>query len=277
MPLRIILISLTLLLAIPAFGQRKVTPVETDDKKPQKPRLHYYDKHGNVLKEPVEFIVETDTAPKASARPKYPLLNGLTFGVNFFDGVMMLAGQKHASFDVSAEVSLHNWFFPVVEAGIGFAKTTPAAGNFTYTGKPGFYAKLGMNYNFLYKSNPDYQVYLGVRAGFSHFSYDITDITVNSDYWGQTSRFDILGQKATAVYGEVLAGVRVKIVKGFSLGWSGRYHVKFHTSAGSNSNPWFIPGYGTTSPISFTFSAFYTIPFPDRRPKPEAEAAAGEE
>ncbi len=272
MQLRTILITLMLLVSVSVLGQRKVTPVETDDKKPQKPRLHYYDEHGNALDEPVEFLVETDTAPKPSSRPIYPLLNGLTFGVNFFDAVMLLAGQNHASFDISAELSLHNWFFPVVEAGIGFAKTTPSNGNYTYKAKPGFYAKLGINYNFRYKSNPDYQAFLGLRAGFSSFSYDITDITINSDYWNQTSQFNIMGQKATAFYGEVVAGVRVKIVKGFSLGWTGRYHMKFNSPTGSNSNPWFIPGYGTTSPISFTFSAFYTIPFPDRRPKPEVEA-----
>ncbi len=127
------------------MAQRKVTPVETDDNKVEKPRLHYYDKHGNRLDEPVEFITEPDTVAKPSSAPKYPLLNSMSFGVNFFDAVMLAAGQKHASFDVWADLSLHNWFFPVVEAGVGFAKSTPQLGNFTYTGKPSFYAKVGMN------------------------------------------------------------------------------------------------------------------------------------
>lgn len=263
---KIIIIFLAALFCCDAFdafsqSQRKVTPVETDDKKPEKPRLHYYDKHGKALKEPVEFITELDTVTKPSAGPKYPLLNSVNVGVNFFDAVMMLAGQKHASFDLHANISLHNWFFPTIEAGIGFANDTPKLGNFTYKSKPAFYAKIGLNYNFLYKSNPDYQVFLGLRAGFSSFSYSIDDITISSDYWDQTNRFSISNQKATAFYGEVLAGVQVKIVKNFSLGWSIRYHAKFHTSAASNSYPWFIPGYGATSPLSFSFSAIYTIPF----------------
>ncbi len=263
---RCILVIMSLLPLL-LMAQRKVTPVETDDNKVEKPRLHYYDKHGNRLDEPVEFITEPDTVAKPSSAPKYPLLNSMSFGVNFFDAVMLAAGQKHASFDVWADLSLHNWFFPVVEVGVGFAKSTPQLGNFTYTGKPSFYAKVGMNYNFLYKSSPDYQAFLGVRAGFSSFSYDITDITINSGYWNQTNRFSISGQKASAFYGEILAGVKVKIVKGFSLGWTGRFHFRFHTSPGSASQPWFIPGYGADSPVSFTFSAIYTIPFSHKEKK----------
>lgn len=262
-------------ICMPAAAQKRrtVTPVETDEKKPEKPRLHYYDEHGNPLKEPVEFLTELDTVQKPSAGPKYPLLYSASVGLNFFDAAMLLAGQKHAGFDVSANISLHNWFFPTVEVGVGFADNKPENGNFHYKSKPSVYAKVGLDYNFLYKSNPDYRVFLGLRAGFSSFTYDITDITINSDYWDQSNRFSLTGQKATAFYGEVLAGVQVKIVKNFSLGWSIRYHAKFHVSNGENSVPWYIPGYGATSPISFTFSAVYTIPFKHKEKPAEPEQA----
>ena len=41
--------------------QREITPVDIDDKKPKQPILHYYDKHGNPLKEPAEYA-ENDAA-----------------------------------------------------------------------------------------------------------------------------------------------------------------------------------------------------------------------
>ena len=106
--------------------------------------------------------------------------------------------------------------------GIGIADNRPEEGNFRYKGKPPFYGKVGINYNFLYKSNPDYQVYLGLRGGFSSFRYDITDITINSSYWDQTNRFSLTNQKGHALYGEVLAGIKVKI---WNLGcrWGGTY------------------------------------------------------
>lgn len=239
---------------------RKITPVERDDKKPQAPILHYYDKHGDELDEPVLVLLDTDTVKNVTAKPVYPLLHQLDFGVNFMDGIFKLAGQSYASFDVWAALSLFNWISPVVEAGIGFADNTPKGSNFTYVCHPSFYAKLGFNYNFLYKSNPDYQAFIGFRAGFSSFSYDVNDISISNDYWGQTNDFSLGRQNASAWYGEALAGLQVKIAGPISLGWSIRYHFKMKINDGSNSSPWFIPGYGAKSPITATFSVIYDLP-----------------
>lgn len=266
-----VLILSALVFALPLFSQRRVTPVNPGETR-KEPKLYHYDKHGKPLKEPVEFLTDTDTVARPSSGPKYPLLYSASVGVNFFDAVMLAAGQKHASFDIHADLSLHNWFFPVVELGMGYARNKPETGNFTYVGKPAFYAKIGLNYNFLYKSNPDYQVYLGLRGGFSSFSYDIKDVTVSSDYWDQTARFNLTGQRASAFFGEVLAGIKVKIYKNFSLGWSARFHFKMHTSHPGDSEPWFIPGYGTKSPITASFSAIYTIPLAKKEPAATPES-----
>lgn len=210
----------------PAMGQKKITPVDKDPTKPRQPVLHYYDKHGEPLDEPVLFLADLDTVAKVKSGPVYPLLQSVSIGANFFDGIMQLAGQKHASYDLWASLSLHNWFEPVVELGIGIADNRPEEGNFRYKGKPSFYGKVGINYNFLYKSNPDYQVYLGLRGGFSSFRYDITDITINSSYWDQTNRFSLTNQKGHALYGEVLAGIKVKIWNRLSMGWNVRFKIR---------------------------------------------------
>lgn len=244
-----------------------ITPVDIDTEKPQQTVMHYYDKHGNPLPEPVRFVIETDTVTRPKASSPYPLFNGFNIGVNFADAIMLAAGQKHAGFDVSADVSLHNWFFPTVEVGLGYAKSTPETGNYTYTGKLSPYFKIGCNYNFMYKSNPDYNVFLGLRAGFTPYTYDITDVTVNSGYWEESKHYDILNQKAFTIYGEALAGLKVKLWKYIAMGWTIRYHFKLHTShkvkigdGKAGSDPWYIPGYGTTSPIGFTFSLIFSMP-----------------
>lgn len=267
-----------LCLAAAAFGasaQRVITPVKTDDKKPAEKQLYYYDLHGEPLKEPVRFLAELDTVTNVKSGPVYPLLNGLTIGANFFDAILMATGQKYASFDVSADISLHNWFFPVAEVGVGFAKNTPEHGNFTYKGLPSIYAKVGINYNFLYKSNPAYQFFFGLRFGFSSFSYDVTDITIKSDYWGQTNTFDLPRQHATAMFGEALIGLRVKIFGPISMGWTARFHGKFGTPKGEQSQPWFIPGYGAKSPLAATFSISYSLGWPkskmkEKKPEPDS-------
>lgn len=242
-----------------------ITPVDNDPAKPQQPTLHYYDKHGNPLPEPVLFLAELDTVSKASPKPVYPLLESMSFGVNFFDGVMMLAGQKHASIDFWGSLSLYNWVQPVVELGVGWANNRPEEGNFHYIGKPSVYAKIGADYNFLYKSDPAYQLHFGLRAGYSHFSYDIKDITISSSYWDQTNSFNLSGQKAHALFGEVLAGLRVKIWKSISMGWDVRLRFKMKVTDGRSSTPWFVPGYGTGSLVSGSFSLIWTMPLASKK------------
>ena len=247
--------------------QREITPVDVDDKKPKQPVMHYYDKHGNPLKEPVMFYSELDTILKEKKKfSDYPLLNALSLGVNVWDPIMFVAGQKYGGIDVWADLSIHNSFFPIVEFGVGVADDKPENGNYRYKGKPSFYGKIGLNYNFFRKSNSDYQLYLGVRGGFSSFKYDITDITINSPYWSQTNQLEILDQHATAIYGEAVVGIKVKIWKAFSMGWSFRYHHLFKCNDAPNSSALYIPGFGTrNSKLGATFSLIYTIPLSNKQ------------
>lgn len=234
----------------------KITPVESDDEAPPKPVLHYYDKHGEKLAEPVLYLAELDTAKNERTSLPYPLYNGIIVGVNFGDAILGLTGQKHSSYDISAAVSLHNWFFPIIEAGMGWGSHTEGDIDYHYKAKPSFYAKVGVNYNFLYKSKPDYMAFLGLRFGVSSHSWDITDISPTSDLGKETGNTELLGQSCVSTYGEVLAGLKVKIAGPFSLGWSVRYRLGLHNSKGMN--PWFVPGYGT-GPLGFNFSAYFSI------------------
>lgn len=238
---------------------QEITPVDVDNEKPQQPRLHYYDKHGNKLEQPVYFLADTDTVSKTSPASPWPLFNGVTVGVNFFDAAMLIARQSFASFDAHVAVSLHNWVFPTLECGIGFSKNHEEGSEMIYRTHPSPYVKLGIDYNFLYKSTPDYMAGLGIRFGWSRPSYEITDASISAPYWDQTSTFSIYNQSVNAWFGEALAAVKVKIWQGLSLGWSIRYRFKLKIPDASSSTPWFIPGYGGGSPLTATFSLMYTF------------------
>ena len=118
-----------------------------------------------------------------------------------------------------------------------------------------------VHYNFLYNSNPAYKALLGVRFGYSSFKYDITDISIPNDYWGSGSQpVEMAQQKASALWGEVVAGLQVHIYRRLSRGWSLRYKFRMHVSDGSSSQPWFLPGFGArNAPFSATFTVFYDI------------------
>lgn len=258
-------------LVLPAFGQ-DITPVDVDTKKPEQPRLHYYDKHGNKLEQPVYFLAETDTVAKTSPRSPWPAFNGVTVGVNFFDAAMLIAGQSFASFDANVAVSIHNWFFPTVECGLGFSNNHQEDSSLVYKTHPSPYVKVGIDYNFLYKSSPDYMAGLGLRCGWSHPSYDITGASVDTPYWGQTSEFNITRQSVNAFFGEALALVKVKLWQNLAMGWSIRYRFKIHIPDAGSSTPWFIPGYGGGSPLTATFSLMYTFGRKKQAPTPVVPA-----
>lgn len=246
----------------------KSNPVDYDREAPEKPVLHYYDKHGEPLETPVRFLAVLDTVTQVKPGPVYPLFNGVSVSANFFDGVMMLIGQQRASFDVAVDCSLHNWFFPVLEAGIGFANARPDDGRCHYKSGVAPYLRIGLNYNFLYKSNPAYQFYFGLRAGWTTFRYNIYDILPGSEYHIADGPTNVGGLSSTAFCGQVLAGLKVHLWHGFFMGWSARLNFDLHQTYSNDLYPaWFTPGRGTSGIISATFSLGWT--FGDLTPRNE--------
>ena len=237
----------------------KSSPVDVDDQR-QRPVMHYFDKHGDPLDEPVMFLSSLDTVVKKEKKFYYPIYSGVNIGANFGDLIFKIFGQDYSSYDVWANVSIRNQFFPTLECGIGFANSTPDHGNFTYRCKPSFYAKIGADYNFFMRSDPGYQFHLGFRVGFAHSRYDLKNVTINSDYWGESQGFTISDIGTTCVYGEILAGLQVKIVKNFSLGWTARMHFRLHETETGYGKAWYVPGYGGNGAFGFSMSAIWSIP-----------------
>lgn len=209
------------------------------------------------------------TAITRLPKMEYPLLHSLSVGLNIWDPAMRALGQHYGLADAWVELSLYNRFKPIFEMGLGTAKHTPSGMNFTYHSPTSVYFRLGANYNFFYNSDPDYSLFAGVRYGFSPFSFSLSDVTVNSPYWGETAKFDIPSQNVTAGWFELTLGLRVKLWGPISAGWSFRYKSIIHESKTSYGKPWYIPGYGTRNSIGGSFSIVYTIPL-EHLNKPKA-------
>ncbi|MGL5637340.1 MAG: DUF6048 family protein, partial [Bacteroidales bacterium] len=64
---------------------------------------------------------------------------------------------------------------------------------------------------------------------------------------------------------QVVAGIRVKMLKNLYLGWNVRYSLLFSTTEQANSRMWFIPGYGinnnNSSAAMMQFQITYKLPF----------------
>lgn len=265
---KIALCLIAALITLPMLAQeqqeRKVTPVKPTTNKVLTPPK-------GTSEDIINQYLTGDTAQArakerkdslAKIYPRYPKLTELRLGLNFGDLLMMAFGQKHASVDVSATLNMWNRFQPVAVLGFGRAKDSPIDMNFTYSGKLSPYFKLGANYNFLFKSDPQYQLYAGVRLGMSAFKYDVTGVTVNNPYWGEINQsYELRGLSANALWGELLAGLKVGIKGNWALGWEVKYHGIFKEKKNASGKPWYIPGYGTRNGNwAFGISLFYTIP-----------------
>lgn len=274
--IRAIAAMLLLAAVVAVHAQRRTTPVQ-----PNNNRILTAQEHKLKVKElrakgmmimgdtilPDSVALQTDSLKKKHMQ--YPLLTSAIFGVNMWDPVMRIMGQKYGGIDFSAELSLWNRIIPSVEVGMGWAKDTPEDMNYTYRCKPAVYGKLGACYNFKFNDSPDYCALLGFRAGYSTFGYEITDVHIKNDYWGQHPVIDITDQHSNATWGEVVLQVKVKLLGNISAGWALKYHFLFGCKDNANSRPWYIPGFGTRgSKLAGGLSIYYTLPLGKRRSEP---------
>lgn len=291
----IISLMLTLAAMMSLTAQRRITPVkpsiaagepqpaERDTTRRRIPPTvaHYHDDLGNVILVDTvtgqEYKDTTMIAPRGVPKMEYPLLSAVTVGVDLWDPLMRAFGNHYGLIGFSAGINLHNRYRPVVEIGLGDANFTPDDGNFTYKSKTAPYFKIGADYNFLYNSNPAYEVYAGLRFGLTPFKFELTDITVSDPYWGETQHFNIPPQSVTATYFEVLFGVKVRLWGPVSAGWQLKYHTLFSDGNPQYGQPWYIPGYGThRSNWSGSFSVYYTLDL-NHRPRRQVNNVDTEE
>ncbi|MDE6334928.1 MAG: hypothetical protein K2L77_09820, partial [Muribaculaceae bacterium] len=197
---------------------------------------------------------------------QYALLMGASVSVDIWDPVMRAFGQKYGLIGFRADVNLHNRYFPTFEIGLGQAKNTSDAGEYTYSSPMSVYFKIGADYNFLYNSNPDYKWFAGIRYGFAPFSWNISDIEPAPGYWGPTSPFAIPSQNATAGWVEFGVGLRIKLWRNISAGWTVKLHSLIHESKNVHGKPWYIPGYGSRNGmVTGSFAFTYTVPINARK------------
>lgn len=175
-----------------------------------------------------------------------------------------LLGSDIASAEVRVEVNLKNRFLPVAEIGYGQTDTTDDETNVHYkTSAP--YFRIGMNYNILFRKPhlPGF-VSVGLRYGFTSFSYDTDSPAVTDPTWGNiTVPFACQGVKSNASWAEAVIGFRTRVYKRFGMGWEIRYRAKLGMKRAENSEPWYIPGFGKngSSNIGIAYHLIYKLPF----------------
>jgi hypothetical protein len=177
--------------------------------------------------------------------------------------ISKLSAPGSFSFESSVDVNIKNKWFPVWES--GYASVNHTAVNDAQFITHGLFNRIGINISLLKNTDNTLPIksilYMGLRFGFSSFNYDLKNFTTTDDYWKTSQKIDVLNNHAFAKWGEIVAGVRVNVIKNFTMGWSLRIKVGL-SSGNSTYPPWYIPGYGQKdgSTFGFTYTLGYTLP-----------------
>jgi len=177
--------------------------------------------------------------------------------VRFFNGIRLdldlvplantvLSTNETFSYEVALQTDLKHKYFPVVEIGYGGADRISST-NIAYKTNAVF-GRVGLDFNIMKEKKsvkPTNNLFLaGVRVGFSSFNYDITNVTIANDYWGENLTLNYENIPATKVWIEFVAGMRVEIFKNVFLGWTVKNKSTSSQDVSGKFTPWYIPGFG---------------------------------
>lgn len=188
-----------------------------------------------------------------------PLWQGVTIEVDVAPVVTNLFNDLSSfRYEAAARFNLSNKYFPVFETGYESRHEQLNSGiDFMGTGM--FY-KIGIDLSLIkskFQHSINNKFLLGARLGMSGFRYDVTNIPVHNALNGSGSTIDFTDQQQRAYWMEIVAGIRIEVVKRVIMGWSVRTKNPFGEAAAGSLGPWYIPGFGRAGDGVWAFN--YTI------------------
>ncbi len=208
--------------------------------------------------------METDTIPVAHtmAVDNHKKIRGILISADLFGYMGGLFDNDFTSSEIAVELNLKNRFFPVLEIGYGTTDTTDDDNDVHYKVSAPYF-RIGANYNFYHKKNTPNSIFAGFRLAYSSFSYDVDAPDLTDPVWGGSVPFSYKGISSNASWLELVVGLRTQIYKNFHMGWSIRYKRRLSVKENSNSDAWYIPGFGENDSALFsaTYNLIYYIPW----------------
>ena len=200
---------------------------------------------------------------------EYPLLNGLDVGIDILGPATKILGSDNYSVEAFADLDIKHRFFPTVE--LGYGKSSTSNDYDTHYSSKTPYARLGADYNVLYKKRHGNMLLVGFRYGFGTTTYDVSTSADSSSasltnltdpIWGDNSTYSHDGMKATMHWIELCAGVRVNVSGSIYMTWNVRLKYKLSASVSEYGDPYYVGGYGRykNNVFGLTYSIVYRLP-----------------
>lgn len=178
---------------------------------------------------------------KESHRPHF--LNGIAVGADILGPVLKVANNDWTQLEAFVRLNLFEKYFPIFELGLGEGDHEgQELDNHFKVRAP--YFRIGCDYNMI-KKHEGNRLFLGLRYGFSTYSYDVDSPTPLTDpHWGESRPFSEHGLDGHAHWAEAVIGLETRLVSIVSVGWDMRFKLKISQKYSDIGMPWYIPGYG---------------------------------
>jgi hypothetical protein len=163
-----------------------------------------------------------------------------------------------SGWEVNADVDFGRYYL-ALDYGVWSRKDSLDNGYYENDGR---YIRAGVDINFLLKDPDKNMVFIGFRYGRSAFDEKLIYVTEVDDFG--IIQTELSNPNATAGWGELTGGLRVKIWKSIWMGYTARFKFLPGVKGNSELETYDIPGYGKTSKSTywgFNYQIFYRIPF----------------
>lgn len=217
--------------------------------------------------------VEAQTPQKTPEVNNVPFFNGITIQADVASVLSpLLSNGVSYSYEAGAQVDLKHKIFPVVE--LGFAGADKTSNDNIGFKTNGLFGRLGVDFNLIKSKKDEKQTsnlfLVGLRLGMTSFKYSLSNVNIIDDYWGGTYPVDYSNlSSGKKLWYEIVAGVRVEVVKNVFMGWSVRIKNLLSQDVPGAVTPWYIPGFGTTtgSNLGFNYTIGYKFQLPPKTKK----------
>ena len=168
------------------------------------------------------------------------------------------SGGKMQSYEAAINLRLAKRFYPTVEGGFALAECAADGGQHKGMGA---FGRVGMDMAVVKKGTTENNVLIGLRVGGAYQDYDLTNVRLYSNYWGE-QRLNFYDQKRFDCWGEFVAGCQVQVYKGFQMGWYLRMKLLFTRKADDTIVlPYYLPGFGFRKDFQWGFNYYLAYKF----------------
>ena len=191
-------------------------------------------------------------------------LRSVRFGTDIL-ALILSSSSKFSGWEANVDADFGRFYLAADYGGWSKKDVVASGGDYSNTGT---YWRFGADVNILKKDPDRNMLFFGLRYARSSFS-ETMNVTTTDPYFGNR-QYQVNNPAASAVWGELVSGIRIKVWKEFWMGFTSR--LKFAmTSKGTPDFPAFdIPGFGVVGKgmnWGFNYQIFWRIPF-EKQKKP---------